>query len=273
MKRADLHIHTTHSDGHLTPQQVIAEAITAGLSCIAITDHDTLSGYLALQANNQLPPPEQLAIIPGIEFSTDLPEHEVHILGYHLNPQHAGLVSQLQKLTQHRQQRVAKMVEKITALGYALNMEEVYIAAQQATSLGRPHIAKALVRKGYFSTVGAVFDALIDKNAPAYVPHYKLTPQEVITLIRDAGGIPVLAHPGLVKSDAVVADIIALGISGLEAYHPHHTPEEIKKYAAWATTEKLLITGGSDYHAIPARYPERLGLFTVPLAFAAALRP
>lgn len=257
---ADLHIHTTASDGRLAPQEVIARAAERGLQFIAITDHDTIDGLLLVSNSNILP----LTIIPGIEFSTDLPYNEVHILGYHIDVTNLTLQKQLQLIIQDRLTRVEKMVKRLQELGYHISLSRVQEIAGTAKALGRPHVAKALVENGYFSTVQDVFNGLLEKNGPAYIPHYKLSPKEVIDLIHLAGGLAILAHPGLVGSDVIVQDIIALGIDGLEAYHPSHNEEQTDKYAALAEANGLAITGGSDFHAIPGRFPEDLGIFTVP---------
>lgn len=271
MLTADLHIHTTASDGRLSPADIMKEALQAGLSYIAITDHDTVDGLLQLQ---DLHPtiPAALNIIPGIELSTDLPENDVHILGYHIDILNFDLRNQLHILIAHRHERAKEMIAKLHQLGYAVTYQRVLELAGHATAIGRPHIAKALVEKGFFPTVSDVFITLLNKNGPAYVPHYKLTPKQAIELIKKSGGIPVLAHPGLIGNDDIVLDIIDSGICGLEVYHPKHTEEQIQKYLAMANHYRLTITGGSDFHAIPARFPHKLGIFTVSAALAQQLK-
>ena len=261
---ADLHIHTTASDGRLSPADVVAHAIQAKLSCVAITDHDTVDGLLQLSKTKQSLP-ESFFIIPGIELSTELPDNDVHILGYYLDIFNAGLRQQLDLLIAHRHDRAKEIIAKLTQLGYAITYERVLELAGQVTSVGRPHIAKALVEKAYFTTVSDVFTTLLDKHGPAYVPHYKLTPTQVINLIKSAGGVPVLAHPGLVDNDAIVLEIINAGIAGLEVYHPTHDEEQTQKYLALANKHQLVITGGSDFHAIATRFPSKLGIFTIPI--------
>ncbi|TCL35907.1 hypothetical protein EV210_110152 [Anaerospora hongkongensis] len=265
---ADLHIHTTASDGRLAPQEVIARAVERGLTFIAITDHDTIDGLLLVSHSNILP----LTIIPGIEFSTDLPYNEVHVLGYCIDVTNLTLQAQLQLIIQDRLTRVEKMVKRLQELGYHISLARVQEIAGTAKALGRPHVAKALVENGYFSTVQDVFNGLLEKNGPAYIPHYKLSPKEVIDLIHLAGGLAILAHPGLVGSDAIVQEIIALGIDGLEVHHPSHDEAQTNKYAALAEANGLVITGGSDFHAIPGRFPEDLGIFTIPDQLAVNLQ-
>ncbi|WP_378952507.1 PHP domain-containing protein [Pelosinus sp. sgz500959] len=271
MLTADLHIHTTASDGRLSPTDIVKEAIRAKLSYIAITDHDTVDGLLQLNEMTQSIP-DSLKIIPGIELSTDLPENEVHILGYHIDIHHPELRNQLNILINHRHERAKQMIDKLNQLGYSITYERVVELAVYATAIGRPHVAKALVEKKFFSTISDVFTTLLSKDGPAYVPHYKLTPKQVIDLIKKAGGVPVLAHPGLVGSDDIVLDVIHSGICGLEVYHPTHDERQIQKYHEMAKQYHLKITGGSDFHAIPARFPKQLGIFTVPADLACELQ-
>lgn len=263
MLTADLHVHTTASDGRLSPEKIIVEAMEAGLSYIAITDHDTVDGLIQLSRIPQSLP-ATLVVIPGIELSTDIGETEVHILGYYIDIFSTQLRSQLDVLIAHRHVRTKETISKLGQLGYFITYQRVLELAGKATSIGRPHIAKALVEKKYFSNISDVFMTLLDKNGPAYVPHYKLSPKQIIELIKQAGGIPVLAHPGLVGNDTIVLDIIRSGILGLEVYHPKHDEGQIQKYLTLANTHQLAITGGSDFHGIPARFPHKLGVFTIP---------
>lgn len=268
---ADLHMHTTASDGRLSPSDIIEQAIQAKLSYIAITDHDTVDGLLQLSKIPQSVP-TNLVLIPGIELSTDLADNEVHILGYYIDIFNTELRQQLDLLTVHRHERAKEIIIKLNQLGYAITYARVLELAGQVTSIGRPHIGKALVEKAYFSTISDVFTTLLNKNGPAYVPHYKLTPKQVIELIKRAGGIPILAHPGLIGDDTIVLDIIAAGIMGLEVYHPKHDEKQIQKYLTIANQHQLAITGGSDFHAIPARFPPKLGIFTIPGDLACQLQ-
>lgn len=267
---ADLHIHTTASDGRLTPQEVIARSYEKGLQIIAITDHDTIDGLLAIQECES--PAAKLTVIPGIEFSTDLPHHEVHILGYYIDITNETLNNQLRIIISDRLDRVQKMIEKLQQLGYNVSFCRVMDIAGEAKAVGRPHVAKVLVENGYFPSVKDAFNGLLEKNGPAYIPHYKLSPEQVIDLIHHAGGLAVLAHPGLVGSDEIVQQIINHGIDGLEVYHPSHDEEQTKKYLSYAENNGLVITGGSDFHAISGRFPDDLGIFTIPDIIAVKLQ-
>lgn len=265
---ADLHIHTTASDGRLSPLEVVQQAKLARLSHISITDHDTVAAYEELrEAGGHLNTNASgLSIIPGIEFSTDTPHHEVHILGYCVDIDNSKFRSQLAAILDDRLKRSAKIVDKLNKLGYSIDYANVLTIAGQTRAVGRPHIAQALVEKGYFPTVVEAFKHVLDKNSPAYVPHYKLTPEQVIRLIEQAGGMAILAHPRLVGDDKLVVDLIKTGIHGLEVYHPEHDQAATKKYLAMANQYNLKITGGSDFHAIPDRYPGKLGIFTISAA-------
>ena len=259
---ADLHIHTTASDGRLSPLEVVRQAELAGLSYIAITDHDTVAAYADLTGYLNTAT-TKLSIIPGIEFSTDLPQHEVHILGYYIDINNDKFRDQLAIILADRLKRSQMIVDKLNKLGYLIDYNRVLDIAGQTRAVGRPHIAQVLVEEGYFKTIPAAFEQVLAKNSPAYVPHYKLAPGQVIRLIEQVGGIAILAHPGLVGDDNLVLDLIKAGIHGLEVYHPAHDQAAANKYLAIANKYNLKITGGSDFHAIPDRYPEKLGLFTV----------
>lgn len=261
---ADLHVHTAASDGRYSPAAVWKLAVEAGLSHLAITDHDTLDGFLALAGVKADGP----VLIPGVEFSTDLPACEVHVLGYYFDPADRELNRQIDLIARDRLDRAERMVAKLATLGYPVAFERVREIAGDASAVGRPHVAKALVERGYFPDVSAVFAAVLGHDKPGYVPHYKLTPADTVALIKAAGGLAVLAHPGLVGDDDVVRAMIKLGVDGIEAYHPSHDTIATSKYAALAAEHGLAVTGGSDFHGIPGRFPERLGEFTIPAALA-----
>jgi len=253
---------------HLTPHEVMAQAEAAGLTYIAITDHDTFDGLWALQDGPQVRTP---VLIPGIEFSTDLPCHEVHILGYNIDITHPEINRQIKLIASDRLERAERMVHKLDGLGYPISYHRVLELAGDTAAVGRPHIAAVLLEKGYFANIGQVFDCLLEKNKPAYVPHYKLTRGDTISLILAAGGVPVLAHPGLIGDESVITETIRLGIQGIEVYHPRHSSEQVRSYEFLAASHGLLTTGGSDFHGIPGRFPERLGQFTVPAALTLPL--
>lgn len=267
---SDLHMHTTFSDGRLTPEELIRAAKKAGLSYMAITDHDTLSGIRHLHDMGLYPAPG-IRIIPGIEFSAHDDEHEIHILGYNIDIYNTALQDKLAELAANRRTRVARLIEKLQGIGYGITPEDVGRIAGASKSLSRAHVAQALVEKGFFKDISEAFAKVLYKNGPAYVPHYRMTVAEIISLIKAAGGTAVLAHPKLVQDDDLVAAVIAAGMDGLEVFYPQHAADDTARYRKLAQKHHLLLTGGSDYHAIPSRYPRHLGEFTIDDGFAAKL--
>ena len=265
---SDLHVHTTFSDGRLTPEEIVAAAKEAGLSYIAITDHDTVEGIRHLYEQG-LYPSKTLNIIPGIEFSCEVDEHDVHILGYDFDIYNQELADKVTELSESRWARFSQMVEKLQDLGYAISESDVLQIAGTSHAIGRAHMARALVKKELVGSVREAFDKLLEHGQPAYVPHYRIDPEEAIALIRNAGGVPVLAHPKLVKDDAIVERMLALDFGGLEVYYPKHDAEDVARYKAMAEAHGILLTGGSDFHATPQREPSELGVFTVDDSLAA----
>lgn len=242
----DLHVHTTASDGVLSPTEVIQKAYRAGLSGLAITDHDTVSG---LQEAQEFLRKESLdfTFIPGIEMNTEWDENEIHILGYFLDPLYGPLLDRLVEIRQMRYQRAQKMVQNLQAMNYQIGMEQVKKMAE-GEMIGRPHIARALIENGYFRSIDEAFLKLLGRGKPAFVPRYKFLPAEAIQLIKEAGGVSVLAHPGLIRDPGKIAEVIQLGIEGIEVYYPQHSSEQTDYFLTIARRENLLITGGSDFH-------------------------
>lgn len=262
---ADLHVHTTASDGRYTIPALLTMAEAAGLTTLAVTDHDTVAALTAWQAQGgDFSRAGKVRLIPGLELSIDLPEHEVHILGYFLRLHDPVLTSVLERLTQSRNRRVSAMVEKLHNLGYCLSYQQVQAIAGPTTAMGRPHVAQALVDGGYASSVDEVFRTLLRQGGPAYVPHEKLSITEAIKVINHAGGIAVLAHPGLIGSENIVNMVIGQGIQGLEVYHTEHTAAQTAYYLHLAHNKGLAVTGGSDFHGIPGKPPAKLGDFSIP---------
>jgi len=260
---SDLHMHTTFSDGRYTPEEVVNMAKEAGLHYIAITDHDTVDGIAALYEKG-LYPCKSIHIIPGIEFSAHHPIYEIHILGYNIDIYYGELVERLNDVRDARWTRFAEMVEKIQSLGYQITEADVMKVAGSSKSISRSHIARVLVKKGYFETVRQAFDEILAKGRPAYVPHYRLSIEEITELIRSAGGTPVLAHPKLIGDEELVRKLAASGMfDGLEVFYPRNDAEDTKRYLALAEQYGLMVSGGSDFHGFPTRYPQELGVFTI----------
>ena len=213
---SDLHMHTTFSDGRLTPEELLAAAKTAGLSYMAITDHDTVEGISYLYENG-LYPCKGIHIIPGIEFSAHHPTTEIHILGYNVDIYYRDLLDKLNDVTEARWTRFSEMIGKLQQLGYTLSEAEVLTIAGTSKSISRSHIARVLVKKGYFNSVHEAFDTVLMKGKPGYVSHFRLEVGEIIALIKAAGGTPVLAHPKLIGDDELVRQLCQQGIEGIQA--------------------------------------------------------
>lgn len=270
MKFVDMHTHSVFSDGIYSPSKLVDYAIQKGLSGIAITDHDTVDGIE--EAKKRANIYEDFIIIPGVELSAEYNNEEVHILGYMINYKTKYLLNILQRLQETRSNRVIKMIDKLKKIGIKANYEDVVKIAGDG-AIGRPHIARYLVQNGYVQTIGEAFIKYLAKGAPAYVPKHKLTPACAIDIIRKAGGVPVAAHPGLLKSETILNYLIDIGIDGIEVYHPKHTAEQSEKYLKLAQKYNLFITGGSDFHYPPknCRDDADLGSVKVPLESIAKL--
>jgi predicted metal-dependent phosphoesterase TrpH len=245
----DLHIHTTASDGTLTPEETVFHAAEKGLKAIAITDHDTVDGIAeALKAGNKT----GVEVVPGVEISVD---HigEIHILGYYIDYESPEFMEKMAMLQQYRNMRNLQMIEKLRRLGFNLTMEEVELEAGNGL-VGRPHFAAVMVNKGYVKNFNEAFERYIGAGRPAYVKKEKLTPREGIEMIAVAGGIPVLAHPKYVKLngydglESLIKELKGYGLRGIEAIYTKHTAEETRRFCKMAKRTGLLITGGSDFH-------------------------
>lgn len=257
---ADLHIHTNISDGCLSPSEVVHIGAKIGLKAVAITDHDTMDGVAeALQEGKKV----NINVVPGVELSTEYMNIEIHILGYYVDCNNKEFQLMLEKLRICRLQRVKNMVKKLNSLGCKVNLEEVMVLTEKGGAVGRPHVARILTKKGYVNNVQDAFDRYIGCNAPAYVEKYKLTPYEVIKMVLKAGGVPLLAHPGLIRNDDIALELIKEGLRGIEVYHPKHNDEQVRKYLAMALSHDLLLTGGSDCHDIDRLNGSEIGSVTV----------
>ncbi|MGI6363491.1 MAG: PHP domain-containing protein [Bacillota bacterium] len=256
----DLHLHSTASDGLLSPAALVVMAKAAGLDIIALTDHDTTAGLEEARAAGASC---GLRVISGIEFSTELDSAEVHILGFQVDHQHQGLHQLLEKIRLSRLRRIEQMIDRLRDLGFDLTWDEVASGASNASSLGRPHVARVMVNKGYVASVKEAFDHWLDRGRKAYVPRFKLHPAEAIAVIHESGGLAFLAHPGLLPANSIIAQVAAMGLDGLEAFHPQHSPEQIQAFLLQAETLALHISAGSDFHGGPGE-PE-LGAAAVDL--------
>jgi predicted metal-dependent phosphoesterase TrpH len=261
-RRIDLHSHSTASDGTDPPAEVMRRARAAGLDVIALTDHDTLAGHA--EARGALPP--GLALVPGMELSCRLDGHSVHLLAYHVDPAHAGLAEQLHAITTDRLRRARDMVDKLRELGVDITWEQVAAIAGDGV-VARPHIARAMVAAGAIARPDQAFTPeWIGPGGRAYVSRYALDPEDAVRLVSSAGGVSVLAHPGVPQGgwkigDEAVARLAAAGLAGLEVAHPDHDDAERIHLAALAATLGLVSSGGSDDHGSLTGH--RLGCETI----------
>jgi 3',5'-nucleoside bisphosphate phosphatase len=240
----DLHLHTVHSDGTRTPEAVVGLAHQARLSAIAITDHDSLAG-IAAGANAAASC--GIELIPGVELSASEGRSDVHILGYFMNPATPGLDQELGRLRDGRRDRAERIVARLDELGVSVSLDRVLEIAGTG-AIGRPHIATALVENGRATSIEDAFDRFLGYRGPAYVPKRALAPADAIALVRGAGGVAVLAHPGSLRRDDLIPNLKAMGLHGLEVWHPKHDAGRVAHYTAMAAALGLLVTGGSDYH-------------------------
>ncbi len=252
MDYVDLHVHSTASDGSLSPRELVAEAKAQGLRAIALTDHDTTEGLdEALAAGAAL----GLEIIPGIEISADHQPGSMHILGLFIDHDYPPLAEQLQVLKQARADRNPQIIAKLQKLGLAITMDEVRAVAGGG-QVGRPHIAQVLLQKGYIASFQEAFEKYIGNHGPAYVNKFRFSPREAIAMIAAAGGIASLAHPFTLEYSStghlkmILQQLRDWGLTALEVYYPEHSPDRQAIYKNLAQELGLLLTGGSDYHGV-----------------------
>ncbi|WP_069803315.1 PHP domain-containing protein [Thermogemmatispora onikobensis] len=266
----DLHTHSTASDGLYTPRDLVQQAREVGVHVLALTDHDSTEGVAeAAEAAAQL----GIDFIPGIEINTETPAGEVHILGYFLHYQQEAFQQALRTLRNARQRRGQRMVELLNEQGIAISWERVRELAKGA--VGRPHVAQALVEAGYVQSIEEAFARYLSKGCPAYVPRYKLSPQDAVRLIVSARGLPVIAHPLELPGPEILRqwlpELCALGLVGLEVYYGPYTAEQEELLLSLARQFDLIPTGGSDYHG-PGIHPTPLGGHPVPAESVARLK-
>jgi predicted metal-dependent phosphoesterase TrpH len=241
---ADLHLHTHFSDGTFSPEEVAQRASRLGIKALALTDHDSVEGCDRMEAACR-----SLGIeyAPGTELTAQRDGNEVHLLGYFLDTRNPLLLEELRKFQLVRQERIHKIVECINKLGVPLKVESVFAIAN-CQAPGRPHVGRALVQEGFCNSLDEAFERFLKKNRPAWVPKFKMSAFDAMDLIHAAGGLAVMAHPGLNSSDEFIPILMQHGLDGIECYHSKHTPSMTAHYIRMAMQNKLLITGGSDCH-------------------------
>jgi len=268
-KTADLHIHTAFSDGTFTPEEVMAHANRVGLGCIAISDHDCVD---AIRIAVKLQKSYNVELIPAVEITAQEKKKELHILGYFIDWQDERLTEILKQICRDRKERIYRMADRLKEYGIDADAEEVLKFAGKG-AVSRLHVAKYLTEKDFLPSVKVAFDKYIGDGKPCYVSRFRFSLKEVIDIIKDAGGIAVIAHPGLNNVSQMLPTLVENGIEGIEVYHSDHTKSVAKELEQFAHKHNLLITGGSDCHGmnkgkvlmgkirLPYRYVEKLKEF------------
>ncbi|NLP14886.1 MAG: PHP domain-containing protein [Clostridium sp.] len=247
-KFVDLHTHSTASDGSMMPSEIVRHAKESGLSAVALTDHDTVDGIKqAVEEGKKI----GFEVVPGLEISLDY-STEMHMLGYFFDDSYMKIEPLLERFRRSREERNPKMVEKLNSLGFDITMEEV-VAEARGRVVARPHMASVMVKKGYVKNVAEAFEKYISNGKPAYVKRDSLTPEKGIQTIREAGGIPVLAHPIYLrldwgKLDELLSKLVSAGLMGIEAYYVDNSQEDTGNLLNLAIKHKIVATGGSDFH-------------------------
>lgn len=269
MSKVDLHIHSTASDGRFSPEEIVRKAAGLGLEVIALADHDSIDGIVpALEAARKFP---RLRIIPAVEVSTDVSSGEVHVLGYFIDYTSRELAETLVRFRHSRERRAQGMVAKLADLGVHIDWQRVQEIAGDG-SIARPHIAQAMLEKGYISSIREAFDKYIARDGPAYVEREKMTPVEAVELIVQTKGLPVMAHPFTVtEPEALILELKAVGLVGIEAYYNGYTADEISRLVKLADEHGLITTGGSDYHGLGESGETMMGGVDVPMKSAERL--
>lgn len=250
LRKIDLHMHTLQSDGTLTPEQLVERAKSRGVSCIALTDHDTVSGIKRAQKAGE---EHGVEVIPGVEISVIFEPGTMHILGYFIDIENQSLLKGLEGIQKDRRERNPKIIEKLNQLGMKITLEEVE-KVSGGDQIGRPHFARVMLEKGYIKDFKEAFDKYLGKGTPAYVDKRRVSSRDAIKMIRDAGGVASLAHPKQLKVDAgknfekEIEKLVDEGLTGLEVYSSCQSPGEVAYYKEVAKRFNLVMTGGSDFH-------------------------
>lgn len=265
--KIDLHMHTTHSDGYFTPSELVVKAKENGLDIVSITDHDNLLGIEeAVNKGKEI----GVEVIPGVEISSDIRDREVHILAFFIESGNEELERYLAFFREERIKRAERMVHKLNSIGIGIKFEDVLDKAKIG-AVGRPHIAQALLEKGYVSSYFDAFNKYIGNNCPAFEKKVHISPQSAFKIISDAGGLSFIAHPGNMPED-ILKELIESGVDGVEVFHPSHYPQHVKFYKGIASEYFLLESGGSDFHGGKREDERNLGRFYVVPAVLEAMR-
>ena len=260
----DFHMHSIYSDGVKSPEGLLRHAIDCNLSMMALTDHDEIDGIKALRtAQEQLDPEKTIKIINGCEFSADYKDKSIHILGYRFDETNKELRDFIKYFKSKREERIDEIIRRCNNVGYFISKDELLKKFPKTQAYGRPHIGQLLIDGGYAKDINDVFKGILRKDSPCYVPKVKIEVPYIIDIIHKAGGLAVMAHPKLVSSDEYVVEMLAYDFDGMEVYHTKHNDDDVKRYKALAKEHNLFITGGSDYHGIPGKAPDKFGDYLV----------
>jgi len=259
----DLHLHTTASDGRSTPEALVDEAFAAGVRTLAVTDHDTMAAVAAVAAAAAA---RGMRFVPGIEITAVARGRDVHMLGYFLDAGTGELAAFLDAQRADRRRRVVEIVGKLRELGapVAVTPDDIEGGAGGGRAIGRPFVAQALVSAGHARDIADAFDTFLGDGRPAFIPRRGASPVEVVGLIARAGGVSSLAHPGKLRLDPIIDELIDAGLTAIEAYHPDHRDADVERYVAHAASAGLLVTGGSDYHGPGSGRTSGLGQVGLP---------
>jgi 3',5'-nucleoside bisphosphate phosphatase len=242
--RIDLHLHSTASDGSYPPETVVVMAEARGVGVMALTDHDTLAGIPAAQERAAR---AGIRLIPGVELSASEEGADVHLLAYGFDPEDANLLVSIARFREGRRERAVKILARLKGLGIRISMDTVEEISRGA-AIGRPHVAEALLRDGHVETFNEAFQRYLGHHAPAHVPKQVVKLEEASTIVREAGGVTILAHPGTLNRDHLIPTWARRGLDGIEVWHSKHDAAAIERYRGFAQLHGLLMTGGSDFH-------------------------
>jgi predicted metal-dependent phosphoesterase TrpH len=248
---ADLHLHSHYSDGTFAPEEIVARGKKQGLGALSLTDHDTVEGCETMAGECAS---AGIEFVVGTELTSEHRGNELHILAYFVDPKNERLIREISKFQVVRQERIREMVAAINKLGVALKADDVFALAN-CRSPGRPHVARALIKAGFCRTLDEAFERFLKKGRPAWVPKAKMSALEAIQLIHQAGGLAVMAHPGLNRTDESIPELAAVGLDGIECFHTKHPPVTSSRYVEFAAKLGLLVTGGSDCHGMSKGKP------------------
>ena len=262
--KIDLHVHSTASDGKLTPEELVDYSIEKGLAGFALTDHDTTDGIAAAQRAAKR---KGIEFIPGVEISSIWEPGQLHVLGYFIQPENPVLRNALSMMQKARNERNPQMIKLLNELGFMITLDDVK-SMTSGSVIGRPHIAHALLKAGYIQDYREAFEKYISPGMPAYIPKERMEPAEAVRIIKSAGGIPVIAHPKFwgyngIELEKKIEELKEIGFEGIEAIYSDHTEEEIEYFTCLGKKLGLIITGGSDFHFFSEKGPD-LGCVNVP---------